>query len=130
MLLVLGFDTFILNHRTFSLSTRRAIRLLRFCLACTNSARLSGNRFEVYSSSSAFYVCCWAVFYDGEGDVSRGKCIFVNQTWKGHFPSLVDMFRIVILLFGVGRIGKIAGELGFGIRAFKEGLRGNKVDNQ
>ena len=29
---------------------------------------------------------------------------------------------IVILLFGVGRIGKIAGELGSGIKAFREGL--------
>jgi len=29
---------------------------------------------------------------------------------------------IVILLFGPGRIGKIAGELGRGIRNFKEGL--------
>jgi sec-independent protein translocase protein TatA len=37
---------------------------------------------------------------------------------------------IVILLFGVGRIGKIAGELGFGIRAFKEGLSGDKEDSQ
>jgi sec-independent protein translocase protein TatA len=31
---------------------------------------------------------------------------------------------IVLVLFGVGRIGKIAGELGGGIRAFREGLRG------
>ncbi len=31
---------------------------------------------------------------------------------------------IVILLFGVGRIGKIAGELGSGVRSFREGLKG------
>jgi len=31
---------------------------------------------------------------------------------------------IVLLIFGVGRIGKIAGELGGGIRAFREGLKG------
>jgi sec-independent protein translocase protein TatA len=31
---------------------------------------------------------------------------------------------IVIVLFGAGRIGKIAGELGSGIRAFREGLQG------
>ncbi len=31
---------------------------------------------------------------------------------------------IVILLFGIGRIGKIAGELGKGIRSFKQGLKG------
>lgn len=32
---------------------------------------------------------------------------------------------IVILLFGVGRIQKIAGELGSGIKAFREGLQGD-----
>ena len=37
------------------------------------ATRLSGNRFEVYSSSSAFLVICWARFYDGEGDVSRER---------------------------------------------------------
>ncbi len=33
---------------------------------------------------------------------------------------------IIVLLFGVGRISKVAGEMGKGIRAFKEGLRGNQ----
>ena len=33
---------------------------------------------------------------------------------------------IVILLFGVGRIGKISGELGSGIRQFREGLKGDE----
>lgn len=37
---------------------------------------------------------------------------------------------IVILLFGVGRIGKIAGELGSGIRSFKEGLQGENEEEQ
>lgn len=36
--------------------------------------------------------------------------------------ELIIILIIVILLFGVGRIGKIAGELGGGIRAFREGL--------
>lgn len=36
--------------------------------------------------------------------------------------ELVIILVIVTLLFGVGRIGKIAGELGSGIRAFREGL--------
>ena len=45
-------------------------------------------------------------------------------------PELVIVFVIVLLLLGVGRIGKIAGELGSGIRAFKEGLSGEKEDNQ
>jgi len=39
---------------TFVLSTRRSIRLLRFCLAFRTVARLSENRFEAYSSSSAY----------------------------------------------------------------------------
>jgi sec-independent protein translocase protein TatA len=36
--------------------------------------------------------------------------------------ELVIILVIILLLFGVGRIGKIAGELGGGIRAFREGL--------
>ncbi len=32
---------------------------------------------------------------------------------------------IVIIVFGVGRIRKIGGELGGGIKAFKEGLQGD-----
>jgi sec-independent protein translocase protein TatA len=37
--------------------------------------------------------------------------------------ELIIILVIVIILFGVGRIGKIAGELGSGIRAFREGLK-------
>lgn len=37
--------------------------------------------------------------------------------------ELMILLVIVILLFGVGRIGKIAGELGGAIRAFREGVR-------
>ena len=33
---------------------------------------------------------------------------------------------IVVLLFGPGRIGKIAGELGKGIRTFQGGLKGEE----
>jgi sec-independent protein translocase protein TatA len=40
--------------------------------------------------------------------------------------ELVIILVIIVLLFGVGRIGKIAGELGTGIRAFREGLQGDK----
>ena len=40
--------------------------------------------------------------------------------------ELIIILVIVILLFGVGRIRKIAGELGSGIRAFKEGLQSDK----
>ena len=44
--------------------------------------------------------------------------------------ELMIILVIVLLFFGVGRIGKIAGELGSGIRAFKEGLSGEKEDSQ
>ena len=35
---------------------------------------------------------------------------------------------IILLLFGPGRIGKIAGELGQGIRNFREGLGSKKEE--
>lgn len=38
-------------------------------------------------------------------------------------PELIIILVIVILIFGVGRIGKIAGELGKGVRAFRSGLQ-------
>jgi len=37
--------------------------------------------------------------------------------------ELVIVLVIVVLLFGVGRIGKIAGELGSGVRSFRDGLK-------
>lgn len=39
--------------------------------------------------------------------------------------ELIIILIIVILLFGVGRIGKIGGEIGSGIKAFREGLGGD-----
>jgi len=36
--------------------------------------------------------------------------------------ELIIILVIVLLVFGVGRISKIAGELGGGIKAFREGL--------
>jgi sec-independent protein translocase protein TatA len=41
-------------------------------------------------------------------------------------PELLLILVIVILLFGVGRIGKIAGEIGSGIKNFREGLKGDE----
>jgi sec-independent protein translocase protein TatA len=41
-------------------------------------------------------------------------------------PELLIILVVVILLFGVGRIGKIGKELGGGIRAFKDGLQGKE----
>lgn len=34
------------------------------------------------------------------------------------------VLALVLLLFGVGRISKIGGELGSGIRSFRKGLKG------
>jgi sec-independent protein translocase protein TatA len=42
----------------------------------------------------------------------------------------IVILLIVLLLFGPGRIGKIAGELGKGIRAFREGLGKEKQENE
>jgi len=42
--------------------------------------------------------------------------------------ELIIILVIVIILFGVGRIGKIAGELGSGIRAFKNGIQGDEEE--
>ena len=44
--------------------------------------------------------------------------------------ELLIILVIVIVLFGAGRIGKIAGELGGGIRAFREGLQGKDDKNK
>ncbi len=39
-------------------------------------------------------------------------------------PELLIILVIVLLLFGPGRIGKVAGELGKGIRSFRDGISG------
>ncbi len=39
-------------------------------------------------------------------------------------PELLIILVILVLLFGPGRIGKVAGELGKGIRNFRDGLSG------
>jgi sec-independent protein translocase protein TatA len=44
--------------------------------------------------------------------------------------ELIIILVIVLVLFGVGRIGKIAGELGSGIRSFKEGLQGDEEEEK
>jgi sec-independent protein translocase protein TatA len=44
------------------------------------------------------------------------------------WQELIIILVIIVVLFGVGRITKIAGELGSGIRAFKEGLQGDKEE--
>jgi sec-independent protein translocase protein TatA len=44
--------------------------------------------------------------------------------------ELIIILVIVILLFGVGRIGKIAGELGTAIRAFREGVKSDDQEQE
>ena len=43
--------------------------------------------------------------------------------WFGS-GELIIILVIVVLLFGVGRLSRIGGELGKGIREFRQGLQG------
>ncbi len=43
-------------------------------------------------------------------------------------PELLIILVVVLLLFGPGRISKTAGELGKGLRSFREGLSGKDED--
>ena len=49
-----------------------------------------------------------------------------------HFGTteLIIILVIIVLLFGVGRIGKVAGELGKGIRSFQSGLKGDEAEKK
>jgi sec-independent protein translocase protein TatA len=45
--------------------------------------------------------------------------------------ELIILLVIIVLLFGVGRIGKIAGELGKGVREFRQELNsGQSTDEE
>ena len=43
-------------------------------------------------------------------------------------PELLIILLIIIILFGPGRFGKVLGELGSGIRSFKDSLTGDKKE--
>jgi sec-independent protein translocase protein TatA len=45
-------------------------------------------------------------------------------------PELIIILVIIVVLFGPGRIGKVAGELGKGIRSFREGMSGKEDENK
>ena len=45
-------------------------------------------------------------------------------------PELLILLVIVIVLFGPGRFGKVLGELGSGLRSFKDNLGGDKKEEQ
>ena len=42
-------------------------------------------------------------------------------------PELIIILAIILLIFGVGRIGKIGGELGKGIKEFRKGIKGDEA---
>lgn len=44
--------------------------------------------------------------------------------WKPGIWELVIVLAIVLLIFGVGRLGRLGKELGEGIREFRRGLSG------
>ena len=46
------------------------------------------------------------------------------------WPEIILILVVLVLIFGVGRISKIGGELGSGIKAFKEGLNGKKKSEE
>jgi len=50
----------------------------------------------------------------------------MNLGW----PEILILLVIVVLLFGVGRIGKVGAELGNGIRNFREAVTGEKADEK
>ena len=45
-------------------------------------------------------------------------------------PELLIILVIVIVLFGPGRFGKILGELGSGLKSFKDNLGGEKKEDE
>jgi len=45
-------------------------------------------------------------------------------------PELLIVLVIVIVLFGPGRFGKVLGELGSGIKSFKDNLGGEKKEEE
>jgi sec-independent protein translocase protein TatA len=44
--------------------------------------------------------------------------------------ELIIVLVIVVLLFGPGRLGKIAGEIGSGIKSFKDNLSGKEEEKK
>ena len=45
-------------------------------------------------------------------------------------PELLIILVIIVILFGPGRIGKVAGELGKSIRSFRDGLSGKEDEKK
>lgn len=49
--------------------------------------------------------------------------------WRPSGWELIVILAIILLLFGPGRIGKVAGEIGKGIRSLRDGLSGKKDED-
>jgi sec-independent protein translocase protein TatA len=45
-------------------------------------------------------------------------------------PELLIILVIIVILFGPGRIGKVAGELGKGIKSLRDGLSGKEAEKK
>ena len=45
------------------------------------------------------------------------------------FPEIIAILLVILLLFGPGRIEKLAGELGKSIRSFQKGVKGDEKND-
>ena len=45
-------------------------------------------------------------------------------------PELLIVLVLAVLLFGVGRVGKLGAELGSGIKAFRQSIKGEEEKKQ
>jgi len=45
-------------------------------------------------------------------------------------PELVIILVIVVLIFGVGRVSKISGEIGNAIRSFRKGIKADEEEKK
>jgi sec-independent protein translocase protein TatA len=48
--------------------------------------------------------------------------------FKIGWPELILVLVIVIIVFGVGRLGRLGKDLGEGISAFRQGLKGDQEE--
>ncbi len=46
------------------------------------------------------------------------------------FINILVVLFIVLILFGAGKLPKVMGDLGKGIRSFREGLKGEEAENK
>jgi sec-independent protein translocase protein TatA len=50
--------------------------------------------------------------------------------FKIGWPELILVLVIVLLVFGVGRLGRLGKDLGEGINSFRKGLKGNEEEGE